>query len=403
MKALVCAGFDEGHALPELALARALVGRGHEVTVEIAERWREPVEELGARFVPGAEYAPFAIPGAAGPSVVDRARELVALLADERPDVVVTDLVSPAPALAAELAGTPLATLIPTVYPVEDPGQAPFLTGLAPPRTPVGSLAWRALNPVLRRLRPSSRWTHGTPGLADRARTELGLPPLGRDPGPLTTYGPLTAGLILVTTFPQLEYPRTWPDAVQVVGPAQFEVAHPDVELPPGDAALVVVASSTVPDPERSLVRVALDALADEPVRVIAALNRRGERWPGPVPANARVVDWLSYSQVMPAASAVVATGGMGTICRALSAGAPVLVCPRGAETAENGARVAWSGAGLMLPARLLGTGALKVAVRRLLDDGGFASRARELADWSARNDGAARGAELLERYAGDA
>jgi UDP:flavonoid glycosyltransferase YjiC (YdhE family) len=335
VRAFVFAGFDEGHVLPELALTRALLRRGHEVTIELSERWRETAEELGARFIPGAEYAPFALEGTGGRTVVDRARELAAVLEAERPAVVVADLVSPAPALAAELAGVPVVTLIPTVYPVQAPGRPPFLSGLVPPRTPLGRLAWRGLEPALRPLRASARWTRGTPALVDRARGELGLAPLGPDPGPLTTYGPLGAGLILVATFPQLEYPRPWPDAVEVVGPAQFEVPHPDVALPPGDAPLVVIAASTVPDPKRSLVHAGLEALSGEPVRVIAALNRRGERWPGAVPANARVVDWVSYSQVMPLAGAVVATGGMGTIARALSAGAPVLVCPRGADCSD--------------------------------------------------------------------
>ncbi len=66
----------------------------------------------------------------------------------------------------------------------------------------------------------------------------------------------------------------------------------------------------------------------------------------------------------------------------------------------ENGARVAWSGAGLMLPWGLLGPGPLRWAVRRMLADRRFAERARQIADWGRDNDGAERGAELLERYA---
>jgi UDP:flavonoid glycosyltransferase YjiC (YdhE family) len=68
---------------------------------------------------------------------------------------------------------------------------------------------------------------------------------------------------------------------------------------------------------------------------------------------------------------------------------------------AENGARLTWAGAGLMIPRRLAGPGALRRAVRRLLADPQFAVRARQLASWHERNDGAARGADLVERYAG--
>ena len=63
----------------------------------------------------------------------------------------------------------------------------------------------------------------------------------------------------------------------------------------------------------------------------------------------------------------------------------------------ENGARVAWSGAGLSLPRRLLSPRGVRLATRRVLGDPGYGERAREIAAWSAENDGAARAAELVE------
>ena len=40
LRLLVAAFGDAGHALPAIALARALAERAHEVTVESWERWR---------------------------------------------------------------------------------------------------------------------------------------------------------------------------------------------------------------------------------------------------------------------------------------------------------------------------------------------------------------------------
>ena len=125
-----------------------------------------------------------------------------------------------------------------------------------------------------------------------------------------------------------------------------------------------VVAPSTAQDPECRLVRVALEALADVPVRVLATTNRHLPARPlPPPPANAVVVDWLSYTQAMAAADLVICHGGHGTVARALGAGVPVLCCPAVGDMAENGARVAWSGAGLMLPWRLLGAASLRLVV----------------------------------------
>jgi UDP:flavonoid glycosyltransferase YjiC (YdhE family) len=316
-------------------------------------------------------------------------------LGDQRPDAVVSDLFTLAPSMAAEAAGVRRATLIPHPYPVHEPGLPFYPLGLLPPRTAVGRLAWKALwRPVGTRL-PNTRLRAVRAGI-DRSRAELGLPPL-------TDYdGQISDQLALVGTFPHLEYPRRWPHHVHVTGPLPFELPHPDPQLPPGDDPLVLITASTERDPGMRLIGVALEALAREPVRVLASINRRGERWTGAVPANARVVDWLAYARAMPHASLVVTHGGHGTITRSLSEGLPLLVSPPAGDMAENGARVAWSGTGLMLPYRLLRPDALRRAARRVLADPGFAIRARELAAWARRNDGAERAADLTESLARD-
>jgi UDP:flavonoid glycosyltransferase YjiC (YdhE family) len=179
-----------------------------------------------------------------------------------------------------------------------------------------------------------------------------------------------------------------------------FEIPHPEIELPPGEEPLVLVAPSTAHDSRNHLVRTALKALAREPVRVVATTNRVVPQRPIEVPSNAMLVDWLSYSQLMPAASLVISHGGHGTVCRALSAGTPLLVSPFIGDMSETAMRVSWAGAGLSLPWRLCMPGPLRWAARRVLADPSFAARAGELAAWAAQNDGAARGAELVEQLA---
>jgi UDP:flavonoid glycosyltransferase YjiC (YdhE family) len=389
---VVAAFGDAGHAFPAIALARALRGRGHEVVVETWERWREPVEELGLRFTAAEEYRTFPPPASGSPeqaSAAEAALALAPLIEGFRPDVVVSDILTLAPALAAERAGVPRATLIPHVYPVHEPGMPFFAVGARPPRTPVGRALWRASQPLLA-------------GGLQRGRLELNqmraVVGLGRTD---QVHGGISFELALVATFPQLEYPRRWPAHVRVTGPMAFELPYGEIELPVGDEPLVLVAASTAQDPELRLVRCALEALDGEPVRVVVTTNRQGAAGAlSAVPANAVVVDWLSYSQLMPRAALVVCHGGHGTVARALGAGAPVLCCPHVGDMAENGARVAWAEAGLMLPWRLLGPRSLRVAVRRIIGDPRFAERAGEIAAWGQRHDGAERGAELVERLA---
>src|SRR5690606_22998311 len=126
--------------------------RGHDVTVETWDQWREAVEDLGLRFTAAEEYetfppAPTGVDGA--PSAADAALALLPMLEEEPFDAVVSDILTLAPALAAEKAGLRWATLVPHLYPVHEPGLPFFAVGALAPRTAVGRGLWRAALPVL--------------------------------------------------------------------------------------------------------------------------------------------------------------------------------------------------------------------------------------------------------------
>jgi len=391
LRLLVAAFGDAGHAFPAIALGRALAARGHEVTIETWEERRAAVEGAGLGFAAAEEYRMFPPPDPNSPEgahAAEAARALLPLLEDLQPHVVVSDILTLAPTLAAERAGIPLATLIPHIYPVVEPGLPFFAVGLRPPRTPLGRGVWRAGQRML-----DIGLEQGRRDL-NVQRGRLDLPPLDR------FHGGISPDLALVGTFPQLEYPRRWPTGVEVTGPMTFELPHLEIELPPGEGPLVLVAPSTAHDSENHLVRTALAALASEPVRVVATTNRVVPQEPIEVPPNATLVEWLSYSQLMPAASLVISHGGHGTVARALGAGTPVLVCPLIGDMSETAMRVAWTKAGLSLPWRLCRPAPLRWAARRILRDDSFAARAGELAAWGREHDGAARGAELVEQLA---
>jgi UDP:flavonoid glycosyltransferase YjiC (YdhE family) len=394
LRFVVAAFGDAGHAFPAIALARELQRRGHEVLVESWEQWQDAVEGEGLRFEAAQQYHVFPPPGPDTPQgqvVARAARALAGLMEDFEPDLVVSDILTRAPALAAEVAGVPGATLIPHVYPVQRAGQPMYSMGFAPARTPPGRAFWRATMPLLNMgLRRGRDELNAT-------RERLGLAPQER------FHGGISERLAIVATFPQLEYPRRWPPYAQVTGPLLFELPTEEIELPDGDGPLVVVAPSTAQDPECVMLRAALEGLADEPVRVLATKNRREPEEPIEVPENAVLLDWMPYSQAMGAADLVISHGGHGTVVRALSLGAPVLACPSVGDMGENGARVAWSGAGLSLPRRLMSPRGIRLAARRILGDPGYRDRALALKEWSERNDGAEAAAVLCEEAARNA
>jgi MGT family glycosyltransferase len=374
-----------------IALGRALLARGHDVTLQTWERWREPVEAEGIAFTPAPEYSAFPIgdqPLDFYEAVVYATRDTLPLVRELQPDVVVHDILTLGPSLAAELLEIPRATLVPHVFPEAGPGFPIYSFGARLPRTVVGRAFWERAHLPVRRGLESGRLA------LNNTRAQVNLPPL---PYP---HGGTSKELALVATFPQLEYPRPWPDHVHVVGPLMWEPPAEEVQLPPGEDPLVLVAPSTSQDPDHRLLHAALRGLADAPVRVLATYNRRLPSRPLSVPVNARVVDWVSYARTLPHCDAIVCHAGHGTLVRALSLGVPVVACPVAGDMNENAARLVWAGSGVRLPRRFISPRPLRHAVELALSDPSIRARAMELSTWASEHDAGARAATLIERLA---
>ena len=393
LRLLLGAFGDPGHVFPLLALGRALVARGHDVTLQSWAGWREVAEGEGLRFDEAPEYHVFPTrerPLKPFEAVVRATRDTLPLVRELRPDVVVADILTLAPALAAELEGVPRATVIPHVFPMGAPGHPPYSMGARIPRTALGRRGWDAVSGLVARGEELGRVE------LNETRRRLGLGPLG------WVHGGLSRDLTMVGTFPQLEYDRPWPEWAHVVGPLLWEPPSDDVELPPGDDPLVLVAPSTSQDAEHVMLRAALEGLADLPVRVLATWNRRpppADR-PLPTPANARIVEWVSYARTMPRCDVVVCHAGHGTVARALASGCAVVAVPSAGDMNENAARVDWAGVGVRIPSRLVGPRALRLAVGRAVEDGALRHRARAVGAWLDHADPATRAAELVEALA---
>jgi UDP:flavonoid glycosyltransferase YjiC (YdhE family) len=404
LRVLLGAFGDPGHAFPMIALGRALSARGHHVTLQTWRRWQQHVQAEGMHFAPAPEYEVF--PSGPEPldfyeAVVHATRDTLPLVTELRPDVVVADILTLAPALAAEIAGVRYATLIPHVYPHGERHFPIYSLGARMPRTALGRSLWRSAQRVVEKGLEQGRVE------LNQTRARLGLPALDY------VHGGISRELALVATFPQLEYPRrgdpareNWGQNVHVVGPLMWEPPAENVQLPDGggvvapDAPLVLIAPSTAQDSQHTMLSAALRGLAGAPVRVLATYNRRLPPHPLPVPANARVVDWVSYSRTMPHCDLVVCHVGHGTLVRALASGCAVVACPAVGDMNENAARLDWAGAGVRVPRRFTTPRVLRLAVERTLGDGAIRVRARELARWAGGHDAGETASELVEGLA---
>jgi len=368
---------EPGHAFPAIAIAEKLVQQGAVVGLHTWFRWQEHIEALGAEFLRAPKFE--VEPGEAVPDVHQAAAlattQLREVVADWQPDLIVSDVLTLAGSLTAELCDLPLVTTVPHFWHATGSDAVPFGSGWAPAESRLAKAIFRGMHRFERQGLEFGR------NELNLTRAAVGLSPVDR------VHGALSRELVLVGTLPQLEPRRNWPKHVKVVGPVMWEPPPTPMEIPQSDEPLVVVAPSTAQDLEHSMLCSAVAGLAGLPLRVVAAKNGREPSEKLPPADNITLVDWAPYSQLFPAADVVVCHGGHGTIMRALTSGAALVVAPASGDQYENAARVRWAKAGVALPNRFIGARTIAAAVEKAVARPIYTRTAARLAAWSAEHD----------------
>jgi MGT family glycosyltransferase len=204
------------------------------------------------------------------------------------------------------------------------------------------------------------------------------------------------APLMLAVGGEPFEYPHPgWGDTVHLVGACAFEPGParlPDwvasIDLP-----IVLVSTSSIRQADAVLARTALQALAQEPVHVVATFPA-GVPDDLVIPANATVRQFVPHGVVLDRACCAITHGGMGTTVKALDRGVPVCVVPFARDQAEVARRVEVAGCGVRLPADKLSPRTLREAVRAAMS---MSDGARRVAAGFSATGGVSRGADVIE------
>src|SRR4029453_2013268 len=160
------------------------------------------------------------------------------------------------------------------------------------------------------------------------------------------------------------------------------------------DRPIVLVTTPWEFRDDTRLIQVALEALATEPVAVVATLPA-GDPTGVRAPANARVERFIPHAPVLDRAVCAVTHGGMGATQKALARGVPVCVVPFGRDQFEVARRVEVAQCGTRLPAKKLTARRLSVAVRQAMT---MTDGARRVAAGFAATGGVSRGVDLFEQ-----
>lgn len=402
-----------------LALSRELASRGHRVRWLAGAAFRDRVEGTGAEFCAfqqGFDYSrPDLVPanlqadrdrlhGLAklrfdlstffiGPSE-GFCRDLIRLHQESPADLLVCDSFLMAGAWWSECTGRPWVQLCCTVLTLPSRALAPF--GLALP--PDDSWRGRIRNRLLRGLARNVLF-RSLRRRADQARSALSLPPVRP-----WLFDVVSPHLVLSGTVRSFEYPRPdCPHQVVFVGPLLEDNDEPFT--PPAwwseldHATVVHVSQGTISNDPAQLLRPTLEALADEPVLVVACTGRLdgGLEALGPLPSNARAAGYIPYGALLPKASVVVTNGGFQGVQAALRHGVPMVTAGVSEDKPEVCARLQLTGASIDLATATPEPSAIRSAVRRILDEPLFRLAAAALSQEAAEAGGAHAAVDAIE------
>jgi UDP:flavonoid glycosyltransferase YjiC (YdhE family) len=406
MKILIASTPATGHLNPLLAIARILMAEGHQVVFLSGSALRSHIEAIGAKFhafpegadfdlrdfasvapelksiPPGLDWLRVAMERVFVDPVPAQHEGLQQVLRNFAADVVIGDdmLFGVLPMLLGPPSERPPIVLCGTSFlhwHRED--GAPHFAGLPPATTKQQRDDYAAI------YREHDRLVYQP--VADRLNRSLRTLRVG--PLSTTLFDSVVdlADAYLQLTVPSFEFPRDIPPSVHFIGtppiiPGQAPLPSWADDLD-GSRKVVLVTQGTLANHNFGLViGPTLAALANErDVFVVATAGGRPiDAIPGPIPANARLAQYLPFEWILPKVDVFVTNGGYGSVNQAMSFGIPLVTAGLTEDKADVNARVAWSGVGIDLATNEPTPQALREAIRTVLDKPDYRRRAALMA-----------------------
>lgn len=358
-----------GNLPPSLGVARELLDRGHEVTFLLKPEMTNRIEAEGLRAIPlnsaynqvdaYPQLGPFTRIGCSLTSP-DVAKEIEQVVAAEAPDALMIDAMFPAALAIGPNFGLPTAVFCHT-------------------------FVWRQLadwQGVFDKLA----------GLRDGA---------GFDPLPDMQSLWKAQDRMIVTSAEAFDEgaQQGW-HHVRYVGPVLTnEASATPIDLPwteDDPTPLLLISYTTTELAGGEKIQIALDALADLPVHVVATTSAAVDPASLNAPANAHVVTYADHDQILARAALCVTHGGHGTMMRALKHGVPMVMIPGFPhDQVPNSQLVQDMGVGVALPGDAQAA-AIHDATKSILADPSYRNAADARAKILAGLDGAVSGANEM-------
>jgi MGT family glycosyltransferase len=338
-------------------------------TIEQLDTWIKPVWE---ELIAGARYSH---------------EQLTAIIARNKPDVIVEDNVVGFPALMT--AGVPFVRIV-SCNPLElkGPDVPPTFSGYPA----ADGSAWPPFRAEYDRVH-RALWAEFGDWYASQGAT------------PLPDLEFIGEGAVNLYIYPEIaDYARTSP-----LGPSwhriDSSVRRTDEpftlpgHLAGGEGALIYFSLGSLGSADVALMRRVIDCLARTPHRYIVSkgpLHAEIE-----LPANMWGAEFLPQASVIPLTDLVITHGGNNTTTECLHFGKPMIVLPLFWDQHDNAQRVAELGLGKRLDTYRFSDEQMHGAIAGLLGDESLRARLATSAAQIQASDGLTRAADLIERAAG--
>jgi MGT family glycosyltransferase len=413
MKILIASTPATGHLNPLLAIGRFLIDEGHEIAFLSGSALRNPIERIGATFFgfpagadfdlrdfatvapelktipPGLDWFRVAMERVFVDAIPAQHKGMQQVLKDFPADIIIGDdmLFGVLPMLLGPRAKRPSIALCGTsfLHWRRDDG-APNFAGLPPATTQTERDEYAAVY--------REHDEHLYQPVADHLNRSLQTMGVGPLSVPMFDSVVELADAYLQLTVPSFEFPRDFPPSVRFVG--RPPIIAGQAPLPPwadeldGSRKVVLVTQGTLANHNFGLlIGPTLAAFANEPDLLVVATagGRPVDAIPGPIPANARLSQYLPFEWILPKVDVFVTNGGYGSVNQAMSFGIPLVTAGLTEDKADVNARVAWSGVGIDLATNEPTPQALRDAVRTVLDRPAYRMRASSMAGEFSRID----------------
>jgi zeaxanthin glucosyltransferase len=405
-----------GHLNPMCALGRELQRRGHQVTIFGVPDIRQKIINSNLNFwqIGEAEFPVGSIEnfyqklgnlsGLAGLRfTVAYIQKETAMLFDRLPDALksakiealLVDQITSAGGTIAEYCQLPFITICNAMLVNREAGVPPYFTN------------WNYLDAWWARLRNQlgnsfvNRTIQPIIDLIAKQRQHWNLPPH-------STREDLYSKLAQICQLPaEFDFPRvklascfhytgSFQDPSRLEPTSSGSIAFPFEKLT--SQPLIYASLGTLQNRKMEIFQQFAQSCLNLDAQLVISLGQPNNRESIPsFPGSPIVVNYAPHQQLIDKADLVITHAGMNTTIGALSSGTPLIAIPITNEQPGIAARIAWTGAGEVIPLKQLSVSRLRQTIEKVLTQNSYKKNATKLQQAISRAGGVTKAADIIE------